>query len=161
MRIDLLVSVQFLVVTEDAHRVLLPALALEVRLDPRRLLDARVQLHELGVLGLELGHALRERKLESVDDLEQAQVGVGRTRLEQVVGFRALEVVLKVFEELGQARAAEISGSSLGLVFLVLWCFRGVATSVRGISTVCMVTHLIVAPDRDGVVRVMGFIIKI
>jgi hypothetical protein len=102
----------------------LPALALEVRLDPRRLLDARVQLHELGVLGLEFGHPLRERKLEPIDDLEQAQVGVGRTRFEEVVGFRALEVVLEVLEELGQARTAEVGSSSLGLVFLVLWCFR-------------------------------------
>lgn len=157
--VPLLVSVQFLVVTEDAHRVLLPALTLKVRFDPRRLLYARVQLHQLGVLGFEFGHPLRERKLEPVDDLEQAQVGIGRARFEQVVRFRALEVVFEVFEEFGQARTAEIGSSSLGLLFLVL-CFREQRRqSGRSVRSEAKIAHLVVASHRDRMVSIMGFIV--
>jgi len=134
-------------VPEDAHRVLLAPVALEVRLDPRCGLDALVQRRHLGVLGPDLGHEFGEGEEEAVVDLEKAQVGVRGARAEEVPRGRALQVcgerrrvsanatrtrceagrskrtVLKVLEELGQPVLPEVP-STLERLVLELFVVR-------------------------------------
>src|ERR1700730_11042384 len=82
--------------------------------DARALLHAVVQRDHARYLLREALHALGERIVQTLDDLEQAEIDVGQLASEQIIAAAARQHGLEIAEDFRRAITPEVPGAPLG-----------------------------------------------